>query len=339
MGERHWQKHIEIAMRLHPARVFLRSVAKTEKDIADVQLALELKLDYIALSFVRSAEDILKLRHYLDSKGSKIHIVSKIEMPQAIHNLAAIIEASNVVLVARGDLGVEMDLTSVSLLQKEIVHACHEAGKPVIVATQMLQSMVESPSPTRAEVSDVTNAILDGADALMLSGETAVGKYPAGAVLVLHEIATHTKEYIIRNRITVPAPKLLQETHHRTAALAHGVKDVVQDVNASLVVVWSQAGGSARYLSKHRFLVPVIALSTDPAAVRRMAMYFGITPMLAQIPRHFDDLPQFVDRLCAEHHLAKPGERVVIVAGAPLGIVGVTNSLSVHTVEAHASSQ
>ena len=304
----------------------------TEKDWKDVDFALEHDLDYVALSFVRSAADIIELRNYLDKKGSKIHIVSKIEMPQAIHNLPAIIDASNVVLVARGDLGVEMDLTSVSLLQKDIVNACHEAGKPVIVATQMLQSMVDSPSPTRAEVSDVTNAILDGADALMLSGETAVGKYPVGAIHVLHEIAVHVKQYVIRNKLGVPAPKLLQEAHHRTAALAHGVKDVAQDINAGLVVVWSQAGGSARYLSKHRFLIPVIALSTDPAAVRRMALYFGITPMLAQIPKHFDDLPKFVDDLCAANKLAKPGDRVIIVAGAPLGIVGVTNSMSVHTV-------
>ena len=143
----------------------------------------------------------------------------------------------------------------------------------------------------------------------------------------------HVKQYVIRNRLTVPAPKLLQESRHRTAALAHGVKDVVQDVNAAAsLVVWSQAGGSARYLSKHRFLVPIVALSTDPAAVRRMALYFGITPMLAEIPQHFDDLPRFVDELCTTHKLAKPGDRVIIVAGAPLGIVGVTNSLSVHTV-------
>jgi pyruvate kinase len=304
----------------------------TDKDWKDVDFAIENKLDYVALSFVRSADDVQQLRRYLDSRNAKLHIVSKIEMPQAVRTLPQIIEASDALLVARGDLGVEMDLTQVPIIQKDIVHQSHEAGKPCIVATQMLQTMVENPSPTRAEVSDVANAILDGADAVMLSGETAVGKYPVGAVHVLSEIATHTENYIIRKGITVTPPKLLQMIHHRTAAIAHGAKAIVQDINARLVVVWSQAGGSARYFSKHRFNIPVVALSTDPAAVRRMALYYGIYPLQSQIPGHFDDLPMAVDEICAEHKLAEPGDRVVIAAGAPLGIVGVTNSLSVHTV-------
>jgi pyruvate kinase len=304
----------------------------TDKDWQDVDFAIANKVDYVALSFVRSAEDVYQLRRHLDSRSAKIHIISKIEMPQAVRDLAAIIEASDAVLVARGDLGVEMDLTQVPIIQKEIVQAAHEAGKPVIVATQMLQTMVENPTPTRAEVSDVANAILDGADAVMLSGETAVGKYPVGAVHVLTEIAAHTEDYIIRKGITSTPPKLLQMIHHRTAAIAHGAKAIVQDINARLVVVWSQAGGSARYISKHRFGVPVVALSTDPSAVRRMALYYGIIPLQSEIPGHFDDLPMIVDEICAENKLAEPGERVVIAAGAPLGIVGVTNSLSVHTV-------
>ena len=153
-----------------------------------------------------------------------------------------------------------------------------------------------------------------------------------GAVHVLNEIAIHTEDYILRKGITTPAPKLLQMIHHRTAAIAHGAKAVVQDINARLVVVWSQAGGSARYISKHRFGVPVVALSTDPGAVRRMALYYGIMPLQSDIPGHYDDLPLLVDNICADHKLAEPGDRVVIAAGAPLGIVGVTNSLSVHTV-------
>ncbi len=304
----------------------------TDKDWRDVDFAIENKLDYIALSFVRFADDIRALRKYLDSRGARIHIIAKIEMPQAVENLQSIVEVSDAVLVARGDLGVEMDLTAVPIIQKEIVAAAHEAGKPVIVATQMLQSMVDNPTPTRAEVSDVANAIFDGADAVMLSGETAVGKYPAGAVLVLTEIAQHTEEYIFRKGMQPPPPKLLQMVHHRTAAIAHGARAIVQDINAKLVVVWSQAGGSARYLSKNRFAVPIVALATDTAAVRRMALYYGIIPLQAEIPGHFDDLPLLVDRICAENQFAEPGDRVIIAAGAPLGIVGVTNSLSVHTV-------
>lgn len=304
----------------------------TEKDWQDVDFAIKNNIDYVALSFVRSAGDVVALRKYLEGHGCKAHIVSKIEMPEAVENLAAVIAESDAVLVARGDLGVEMDLTSVPIIQKEIVQAAHEAGKPVIVATQMLQTMVDNPSPTRAEVSDVANAILDGADAVMLSGETAVGKYPVGAVHVLTEIAQHTEDYIDRKGISFAPPKLLQQVHHRTAAIAHGAKAVVDDIDAKLVVVWSQAGGSARYFAKQRFGIPIIAMSTDPGAVRRMAMYYGVTPVQADIPGHFDDLPFLVDRICADLELAEPGERVVISAGAPLGIVGVTNSLSVHTV-------
>jgi len=317
-------------LNLPNTKVGLPSV--TDKDWADVDFAIENNLDYIALSFVRSAEDMELVRRYLQSKGSKMGLVSKIEMPEAIDNLARIVEVSDVVLVARGDLGVEMDLTAVPLIQKQIVAAAHEAGKPVIVATQMLQSMVENASPTRAEVSDVANAILDGADACMLSGETAVGKYPVGAVLVLSEIARRTEKFMIEKGVAITPPKLLQMTHHRTAAIAHGARTVVDDINAKLVVVWSQAGGSARYLSKNRFGVPIVALSTDPGAVRRMAMFYGITPLCVGIPAHYDDLPPLVDAICARHQLAEPGDRVVIMAGAPLGIQGVTNSLSVHTV-------
>jgi pyruvate kinase len=329
--------HSNKGLNLPHTNVGLPSI--TEKDWKDVDFAIENNLDYIALSFVRTADDVKELRKYLESKNSRIHIVSKIEMPQAVKNIAAIIEASDAVLVARGDMGVEMDLTAVPVIQKEIIEQCHEAGKPVIVATQMLQTMCDNPSPTRAEVSDVANAILDGTDAVMLSGETAVGKYPVGSVHVLNEIAAHTEEYIIRKGITVAAPKLLQQIHHRTAALAHGVKSVCSDIQARLVVVWSQAGGSARYLSKHRFIVPIIALSTDPSAVRRMALFYGVHPMHAELPRHFDDLPHFVDKLCAQTALAKPGERVIICAGAPLGTVGVTNALSIHTVDTATQKQ
>ncbi len=319
-------------LNLPNTRVNLPSV--TDKDWQDIDWAIEQRLDYLALSFVRSAEDVRTVRKYLEKRDAPIGLVSKIEMPQAIDDLDAIIEASDVVLVARGDLGVEMDLTAVPLLQKKIVAACHEAGVPVIVATQMLQSMVDNASPTRAEVSDVANAILDGADAVMLSGETAVGKYPVGAVLVLQEIAAQTESYIIKQGLGFAAPKLLQMTHNRTAAIAHGAYNIAADVDARLVVVWSQAGGSARYMSKNRFNIPIIALSTDFAAVRRMAMFFGVRPVRADLPKHFDDLPAMVDELLTRYGWAQNGDRVVIAAGAPLGTAGVTNSLSVHTVGA-----
>jgi pyruvate kinase len=253
-------------------------------------------------------------------------------MPQAVARIDDICEASDVILVARGDLGVEMDLTAVPLIQKEIVRAAHDAAKPCIVATQMLQSMIESPSPTRAEVSDVANAIMDGADCVMLSGETAVGKYPVGAVHILADIAVKTEDWRIKQGYMTPPPKKLRAVHHRTAALAHGAREIVADINAKLVFAWSQAGGSARYLSKYRLGVPIVAFSSDPAAVRRMALYRGVTPLEANIPGHYDDLPVLIDRIAAEKNLADPGDRILLCAGAPIGIVGVTNALSVHTI-------
>lgn len=308
----------------------------TDKDWRDIDWAIENKLDYLALSFVRSAEDVQCVARYLENRKSDIDLIAKIEMPQAIDDLSAILECSDAVLVARGDMGVEMELTAVPLLQKTIVAAAHEAGKPVIVATQMLQSMVDNPSPTRAEVSDVANAILDGADAVMLSGETAMGKYPLEAVRTLRDIADKTERYIVEKGINVTPPRLLQLSRHRTAAIAHGALTIARDINARMVVVWSQAGGSARYLSKNRFPIPIVALSTDHAAVRHMALYYGVTALRADIPEHFDDLPAIVDDLLQREHWAKPGDRVVIAAGAPIGIAGSTNSLSVYTVGEHA---
>ncbi len=306
----------------------------TEKDWGDIDWAIAHKLDYLALSFIRTSEDIRIVRHYLDQHESDIHLIAKIEMPQAVEDLPAILEVSDAVLVARGDLGVEMELTSVPLIQKDIVNAAHEAGKPVIVATQMLQSMVEKAVPTRAEVSDVANAIFDGADALMLSGETAVGKFPLEAVRILRRIANKTERYIVNKGIETVPPRLLQMNYHRTAALAHGALAIAKDSNARMVVVWSQAGGAARYLSKNRLPIPVVALSTDAAAVRRMSLYYGVTPLQAEIPKHFDDLPAMVDDLLCRLDWARTGDRVIIVAGAPLGAAGVANSLSMHTIDA-----
>jgi len=304
----------------------------TDKDWQDIDWAIANNLDYLALSFVRTASDIQQVRRYLDEHRSDIDLIAKIEMPQAVDELSSILDACDAVLVARGDMGVEMELTAVPLIQKKIVAAAHDAGKPAIVATQMLQSMVENPSPTRAEVSDVANAILDGADAVMLSGETAVGKFPLEAVRTLRDIAEKTEQYVVQEHKQTLPPRLLQMSFHRTAALAHGALSIARDVNARLVVVWSQAGGSARYLSKNRLPIPVVALSTDAGAVRRMALYFGVTAKQAEIPAHFDDLPAMVDDLLQKMGWAQTGDRVIIAAGAPLGMAGATNSLSIHTI-------
>ncbi len=304
----------------------------TDKDWADIDWAIANQLDYLALSFVRSSADVESVRSYLNSRNADIALIAKIEMPQAVEDIVAITNAADAILVARGDMGVEMDLTAVPLLQKQVVRASHDAGKPVIVATQMLQSMVEHPSPTRAEVSDVANAILDGADAVMLSGETATGQHPVAAVEMLRQIADKTEEYIDKSNIEWPPPRLLQLMHHQTAAIAYGAKLIARDMDARIVVVWSQAGGSARFLSKNRFTIPVVALSTNAAAVRRMALYYGVVPLQTDIPAHFDDLPMMVDDLVVRRGWACCGDRVLIAAGAPLGTAGTTNGLMVHTI-------
>src|SRR5581483_3489893 len=192
-------------------------------------------------------------------------------------------------MVARGDLGVEIDLARVPIIQKELVRRCRSAGKPVIVATQMLQSMIEQPSPTRAEVSDVANAIFDGTDAVMLSGETSVGRFPAGTVHVMNHIAKETEEYLAQNNAQ-PETELKLKTMQLSASVARGVWQMVQDLKAALVVIWSQTGATARIFSKMHFPMPIVALSSDHRALRRMALHFGVLPQEMQPPTDMTSL-------------------------------------------------
>ena len=243
----------------------------TEYDVACVAWAVEHEIDFLALSFVRKAEDLRMLKLLLPVRAanhaSYIPVIAKIEKPQALDDLDAIVSEADGVMVARGDLGVEMDLAEVPGIQKRVISLCHDHGKPVIVATQMLQSMIDSPSPTRAEASDVANAIYDGADAVMLSGETAVGKYPVQVVATMARIALCTQR-LLRERPPGKPPIRLQQTRYRTAALAHGVSVIVRDLDARLVATWSELGGGARYLSQNRLDIPIIAASSNPEALR-----------------------------------------------------------------------
>ena len=226
-----------------------------------------------------------------------------------------------------------MDLAKVPVMQKKIIACAHDYGKPVIVATQMLQSMIESSSPTRAEVSDVANAIYDGSDAVMLSGETAVGKYPIQTVAAMAHIAQCVEENLtLDTEHRGKAPRKLQETRYRTAALAHGVSVVVQDLEAKMVATWSELGGSARYLSQNRLGVPIYAASANMAALRRMALLFGVHPVYMDRPSCTDEFLYRMDQLIIDRQWAKPGESVVIVDGEPLGTAGVTNRLRIHYV-------
>jgi pyruvate kinase len=303
----------------------------TPRDWQCADWAIDQGLDYLALSFVRKSDELHLLREHLQNRGSDIHLIAKIEKAEAIKEIDAIMEASNGLMVARGDLGVEMDPAQVPILQKELIARSRQAGRPVIVATQMLQSMIEHPSPTRAEVSDVANAILDGADAVMLSGETAVGKFPVGAVLTMARVAEATEEYQAKAPPAI-VPQIRPVALKLSAAISNGVWQMVRDLDATLVVVWSQTGATARIFSKHRFPVPIVALSTDERVLRRMSLHFGVTPRQMTMPKTMPDLVEAVDELVLARKLAAPAERIVIVAGAAMGTPGALNGVVIHTV-------
>ncbi len=307
----------------------VRTPCITEKDWQCIDWAVENDLDYLALSFVRKADDIKLLRGHLQYKKSSINIIAKIEKAEALAEIDGIIQESDGLMVARGDLGVEMDVAQVPIIQKDIIRRCQSAGKPVIVATQMLQSMIEQASPTRAEVSDVANAIYDGTDAVMLSAETSVGKFPLQAVHTMSHVAKVTEDYINQKPATQPVS--LEVTSPATA-LAQGAWRIANDLGAKLVVIWSQNGHTARVFSKHRFSVPIIALSSNHRALRRMAIHYGVIPQEMQRPNGFNELIQAVDSFLQEQKLAAVSDRVVLVAGWSPAMPNTMNGIIIHTV-------
>jgi pyruvate kinase len=305
----------------------------TDRDWECVDWAIENDLDYLALSFVRRAEDLLLLREHLQNKQSDIHLISKIEKGEAVSQIDGILDASDGLMIARGDLGVEMDVAQVPIIQKDLVRRCQTAGKPVIVATQMLQSMIDQSSPTRAEVSDVANAIFDGTDAVMLSGETSVGKFPAGAVYTMQHVADVTEQYLISTPAAMTGNlKPTGASLKLSAAIARGVWQVVQDLKVKLVVVWSQTGATAQIFSKNRFPTPIVALSTDHRALRRMALHYGVVPQEMAPPASLNALVESVDTMVRDRKFAENGDRVVICAGSSLGTPGTMNAVVIHTV-------
>jgi pyruvate kinase len=309
----------------------LEMAALTDKDKQDLSWAVEHGVDYIALSFVRRAHDIQELRALLPLSEMPPGIVSKIETAQALDHIDEIIEASDVVLVARGDLGVEMDLARVPIEQKMIARKCQQVGKPVIIATQMLQSMVENPTATRAEVSDVANAILDSADCVMLSAETSIGEYPVKSVQLMCRIAEITEDYLARNR-TAARMDATATMRQVSTAIAHGASVVAEELEVRLVAVWSREGNTARLLSKCRLNRPVVGLSSDERVCRRMALYYGVFPVQLEPDDDKDRMLAAVDETLRAKELAEPGDMIVVVAGTRLARVGETNALLLHLV-------
>ena len=308
--------------------------------------AVEQDLDFLALSFVRSADDVEQLLDLLEGLGrdnrtmgsrTRLPVIAKIEKPQAIDALDAILNASDGVMVARGDLGVEMDVAEVPVLQKKIVRHAHRLGRPVIIATQMLESMITAPTPTRAEVSDVANAILDGADATMLSGETAVGHYPGITVATMARTARIAETYLAETGLKPSqrsAPEGLRD--HRAAAIACGVAAIVEELNPRFVVIWSETGGGARYLSHIRLRRPIIAFTSSARAERQMTLLYGIRPVLVETPADTESFIAEIDRTIINHGWAEPGEAVLVVSGEPVGTPGVTNSTRIHEIRSAA---
>lgn len=310
-----------------------------EDDLRRVEWAVAHELDFLALSFVRSASEVLELRRVIEQHvpaaqrdGFRLPIVAKIELPAAVRNIEDIVNVCDMVMVARGDLGVEMDLARVPVIQKDLLRISQSYGRPGIVATQMLESMINNATPTRAEATDVANAIFDGADAVMLSGETAVGRYPTLAVEHMRRIAIQAEAYLAQQPRVDTNPERLIGAQFRTAALAHGVWTVACDFDAEVVVVWSQAGGGARYLSQNNFDIPIIAISSDERAVRQMQLYRGVVPVRMDVPKSLAEFTQRVDDFLRRDGWCQDGDTTVLVAGSPIGKTGVTNSLAIHTV-------
>lgn len=308
--------------------------AVTDRDWECATWGVEQGIDYLALSFVRDAADVEQLRAGVCAGGAWVPIIAKIEMPEAVANLESIIEAADGIMVARGDLGVEMDIPIVPIAQKRIVAACRSQGKPCIVATQMLETMIENAQPTRAEATDVANAIFEGADAVMLSGETAVGRHPLEVVQIMSRIVAAAEAHLAGQPQVHNPPTRLAASHRGTAALAHGAWHIAKDLSAKAVVCWSQNGGTARYLSQNRFNIPIVAYSSSPAATRQMALLRGVNAVLSDPPGSgtLSEWNARVDEYVVSRGLASAGDAIVLLAGRPLGQAKRTNTLAIHKV-------
>jgi pyruvate kinase len=299
--------------------------ALSEKDKEDLRWGLKLRADTIALSFVRSAADLADVHAVMDEEGSRLPVIAKLEKPQAVDNLVEIISAFDAIMVARGDLGVELPLADVPLAQKRAIEIARQQAKPVIVATQVLESMVENPRPTRAEASDAANAVLDGADAIMLSGETSVGAYPIRAVQTMAKIIESTEEHGLE-RIR----PLGTRPHTMGGAVSAAAVEIGDLLGAKFLITFTQSGDTAKRMSRIRPRIPMLAFTPEQHTRSRLALAWGIETYLVPMARHTDQMALQVDKSLLAEARVKEGDIVVIVAGSPPGIPGSTNALRVH---------
>ena len=310
--------------------------------------AIENGVDFLAMSFVRSADEITEFISRIDQyRGydtnadcgpgteafrTRVRIVAKIEKPQAVADIDRIADAADIIMVARGDLGVEMDIARVPAAQKRIIEASSLAGTPVIVATQMLETMITSATPTRAEASDVANAVFDGTDAVMLSGETAVGAHPDLVVDTMRRIIVAAEERTAELPPRATPPRKFRESRNHVAAMAHGAWHTAHDIHAQAVVVWSQSGGSAQFLSQNNFGVPIVAYSSDRTSCRRMALLGGVIALHREAPPNLTEWTDMVDDDLQRLGIAPRGAPVIMMAGKPLGSTRNTNTMATHLV-------
>ena len=303
----------------------------SQQDRDDLLFGAEQGFDYVAASFVRSAADVRELRHVLDKAGSRMRIIAKIENQEGVSNLPEILDAADGIMVARGDMGVEIDFAEIPLIQKNMIARCVACGKPVITATQMLDSMMENPRPTRAEITDVANAIYDGPSAIMLSGETAAGRYPVESVKTMDAIARRTESDINhvkrmaqmaggRNRLSV------------AAATAHAACTTAQEIGADAILTVSQRGTTARLVSRFHPGTPIIACLLDQQVRRQMALYWGVEPIMMPYASSTDELVDFAVQAAAQAGVVHEGDLVVVTAGVPVGVAGTTNMIRIQQV-------
>lgn len=302
----------------------------SEKDIEDIQFGIEIGVDFIAASFIQKAEDVLAIRKLVEDAGADIAIIAKIENEAGVANLDEILKVADGLMVARGDLGVEIPAEDVPIVQKRMIEKCNRVGKPVIIATQMLDSMMRNPRPTRAEASDVANAIFDGADAIMLSGETAAGKYPLETVQTMARIAARAEEVL-------DYQDLLRErgmhAHCTTTdAISRASVQTAFGLSAAAIVTSTESGYTARMVSKYRPGVPIIAVTPNARAMRRLQLTWGVHPLLGRRTRNTDDMIETAINCGLQAGLLTEGDLTVITAGVPVGVPGTTNLIKVHVV-------
>ena len=308
--------------------------ALSTKDREDLEWGLQFGADIIALSFVRSPDDIKDVHDIMDQVGIRLPVIAKIEKPQAVDNLEDIIRVFDGIMVARGDLGVEVPLEQVPLVQKRAIDIARKRSKPVIVATQVLESMIENPRPTRAEASDCANAIIDGADAVMLSGETSVGLYPFECVRTMANIIEYSEENGMEQ---IPVLGNLHRT--RNGVLTRAAVEIGEQLGVRYTVVFTETGQTARRVARLRSRIPIVCFTPDPKVRNQLALVWGVETFTVPHVKHTDDMIAQMDHLLREMDMAEDGDRIVVAAGMPAGVTGSTNTIRVHKMGEALTSQ